>query len=201
MSTVFHFEISYCNIYVEIHWETLWYLWSHNLKQKLFWYKIWYLIECYFLIHNHPLWIHCSEKSLFSVPPWSKLVTELNATWPGKYACILLNDTNTADRDCTWFIDLQPCAIRRVGPGFIQNRTTVHVPVATHTHNYPDSKVHGANMGPIWGRQDPGGPHVDRMNFAIWVKVLGREASTWDKDTYAITSHIYCRILFKFGNG
>ena len=23
---------------------------------------------------------------------------------------------------------------------------------------FPDSKVHGANMGPIWGRQDPGGP-------------------------------------------
>ena len=33
----------------------------------------------------------------------------------------------------------------------------------------PDSKVHGANMGPIWGRQDPGGPHVGPMNFAIWV--------------------------------
>ena len=32
----------------------------------------------------------------------------------------------------------------------------------------PDSKVHGANMGPIWGRQDPGGPHVDPMIFAIW---------------------------------
>ena len=31
-----------------------------------------------------------------------------------------------------------------------------------------DSKVHGANMGPIWGRQDPGGPYVDPMNFAIW---------------------------------
>ena len=26
---------------------------------------------------------------------------------------------------------------------------------------FPDSKVHGANMGPIWGRQDPG-------NFSIW---------------------------------
>ena len=25
---------------------------------------------------------------------------------------------------------------------------------------FPDSKVHGANMGPICGRQDPGGPHV-----------------------------------------
>ena len=32
----------------------------------------------------------------------------------------------------------------------------------------PDSKVHGANMGPIWGRQDPGGHHVGPMNFAIW---------------------------------
>ena len=28
-------------------------------------------------------------------------------------------------------------------------------------------KVHGANMGPIWGRQDPGGPHVGPMKFAI----------------------------------
>ena len=32
----------------------------------------------------------------------------------------------------------------------------------------PDSKVHGANTGPIWGRQDPNGPHVGPMNFAIW---------------------------------
>ena len=35
--------------------------------------------------------------------------------------------------------------------------------------HYPDSKVHGANMGPIWGRQDPGGPHIGPINFAIWV--------------------------------
>ena len=34
---------------------------------------------------------------------------------------------------------------------------------------YPDSKVHGASMGPILGRQDPGGPHVGPINFAIWV--------------------------------
>ena len=32
----------------------------------------------------------------------------------------------------------------------------------------PDNKVHGANLGPIWGRQDPGGPHVGPMNFVIW---------------------------------
>ena len=32
----------------------------------------------------------------------------------------------------------------------------------------PDSKVHGANMGPIWGRQDPGRSQVGPMNFVIW---------------------------------
>ena len=32
----------------------------------------------------------------------------------------------------------------------------------------PDSKVHGANMRPIWGPQDPGGPHVGPMNISIW---------------------------------
>ena len=33
----------------------------------------------------------------------------------------------------------------------------------------PDSKVYGASMGPNWGRQDPGGPHVGPMDLAIWV--------------------------------
>ena len=32
----------------------------------------------------------------------------------------------------------------------------------------PDSKLHGANMGPSWGGQDSGGPHVGHMNFVIW---------------------------------
>ena len=35
-----------------------------------------------------------------------------------------------------------------------------------------DSKVHGANMGPIWARQDPGGPHVGSMNFVIWDNIF-----------------------------
>ena len=26
-------------------------------------------------------------------------------------------------------------------------------------------------MGPIWGRQDPVGPNVGPMNFAIWVSI------------------------------
>ena len=44
----------------------------------------------------------------------------------------------------------------------------------------PDSKVPGANMWPIWGRQDPGGPHVGPMNFTIWVRNLVNEIpSMW----------------------
>ena len=35
-----------------------------------------------------------------------------------------------------------------------------------------DSKVRGATMGPIWGRQDPGGPRVGPMNFVIWDDVI-----------------------------
>ena len=34
---------------------------------------------------------------------------------------------------------------------------------------FPNSKGHGANTGTIWGRQDPGGPHVGPTNFTIWV--------------------------------
>ena len=37
------------------------------------------------------------------------------------------------------------------------------------TRDYPDSKIHWANMGPIWGRQDPGGPHVGPVKCVIWV--------------------------------
>ena len=41
----------------------------------------------------------------------------------------------------------------------------------------PDSKVHGANVGPIWGRQDPGGPHVGPKNFAIWEQTEAGDTS------------------------
>ena len=38
---------------------------------------------------------------------------------------------------------------------------------------YPDSKVHGANIGPTWVLSAPDGPHVGPMNFAI------RAGMTW----------------------
>ena len=42
-------------------------------------------------------------------------------------------------------------------------------PGRTGIYRSSDSKVHGAIMGPIGGRQDPGGSRVGSMNFAIWV--------------------------------
>ena len=59
------------------------------------------------------------------------------------------------------------------------------------------SKVHGANMGPTCGRQDPGGPHVGHVNLAVWVRIpvlsgLKRNAVTtktsiWRTDGYNIS--------------
>ena len=52
-------------------------------------------------------------------------------------------------------------------------------------HRSPDSKVHGANMGPFWGRQDPGGPHVGPMNFDIW-EIVSSQLNHEDLSTHNI---------------
>ena len=45
----------------------------------------------------------------------------------------------------------------------------IYVIHAQYNFTYHPLYVHGANMGPIWGQQDPDWPHVGLMNFAIWV--------------------------------
>ena len=63
-------------------------------------------------------------------------------------------------------MDTDLCYRKCVPPRF---QWAMHQSLVLSFHQYvPDSKVHGANMGPIWGQQDPGGPHVGPMNFAIW---------------------------------
>ena len=61
-----------------------------------------------------------------------------------------------------------------------------------HGNNVPDSKVHGAIMGLIRGRQDTGGPHVGPMNFAIWG--LQRVGGLWRPGFFCVVS--MCRRLF-----
>ena len=50
----------------------------------------------------------------------------------------------------------------------IINTNVINCSRQTGSDTSPDSKVHGAKMGPIWGRQDPGEPHGGPMNLAIW---------------------------------
>ena len=54
------------------------------------------------------------------------------------------------------------------------SRECFHKPMLTpwlthwnHCNLTPDSKVHGANMGPTWVLSAPDGPHVGPMNLAI----------------------------------
>ena len=57
----------------------------------------------------------------------------------------------------------------------------------------PDSKVHGANMGPIWGRQHSGGPHVGPMNFAIWVT---HHTPLWKSNRNFFSTQIFYHLFF-----
>ena len=72
--------------------------------------------------------------------------------------------------------------------------------VATHgttaTAIIPDSKVHGANMGPIWGRQDPGGPHVGPMNLAIWDSIDLYFSVYSRHDKGYLTFNVYATVFF-----
>ena len=56
-------------------------------------------------------------------------------------------------------------------------------------------------MGPIWGRQDPDGPHVDPMNFAISESLyfqIAMDDTTKDLQFGAvITRYIFSQILSK----
>ena len=50
-------------------------------------------------------------------------------------------------------------------------------------------------MGPIWGRQDPGGPHVGPMNFAIWVhpEINGLSPMIYNSSVFAVLLYILHR--------
>ena len=60
-------------------------------------------------------------------------------------------------------------------------------PVPDWTDTSPDSKVHGANMGPTWLLSAPDGPHVGPMNLAI--RVLLQQQYTQNITTESTKKH------------
>ena len=57
----------------------------------------------------------------------------------------------------------------------------------------PDSKVHGDNKGPIWGRQDPGGPHV-----GPWTLLSGMLYNSGKKKWKHKRTMLWCSYMIKF---
>ena len=65
--------------------------------------------------------------------------------------------------------------------------------IVCHDH---DSKVHGANMGPIWGRQDPGGPLVGPINFAIWRHLYAKSNDAYPDKIWLHICHVVLQLKF-----
>ena len=70
----------------------------------------------------------------------------------------------------TWWQQQKCLLVAKVTPGCSQYdmRDTFGVALWWHMLKENTATLIARFMGPIWGRQDPGGPHVDPMNFAIW---------------------------------
>ena len=73
-------------------------------------------------------------------------------------------------------------------------------PGSTHLREHSlRTRVYGANMGPIWIRQDPGGHHVGPRNLVIWADTLlrlsfvswaipiGHDLSAWQAEIWVGT--------------
>ena len=150
-TSVIHFALTPCSEYVSNKW--LFSNWKQNVMSSNLYlrYIIFYRGYSQFIMVAWQLtsllfgWIHVSSH-----------LHDKYARWMGVSAELVISGSLYADgcmRVCCVCVCVRGCAFS-VGDSI------------------PDSKVHGANMGPIWGRQDPGGPHVGPMNLAIcdeWV--------------------------------
>ena len=85
----------------------------------------------------------------------------------------------------TWWKSISHVNRRRMF--IIRALLTVYQGICKHI---PDSKVHGANMGPTWVLSVPDGPHVDPMNLAIRDITYRRLCAAHPKK-YAYVLHWY----------
>ena len=67
----------------------------------------------------------------------------------------------------------------------------------------PDSKVHGAKLGPTWVLSSPGGPHVGPMYLAIWGLCLSggiHTMLTYIHTCWFLTADLWCQAT-RYGDG
>ena len=65
-----------------------------------------------------------------------------------------------------WFFYSPMCKVPRKACVYQAETLEIAVPLK-FLDNIPDSKVHGANMGPTWVLPAPDGPHGGPMNLII----------------------------------
>ena len=97
---------------------------------------------------------------------WNEINTRWTQTWVNVYIIAvapqeLLSISNHQELHCLFSRLFRLTTKERAASlDSLHGRSVMEKFKANLFNNVPDSKVHGANMGPIWGRQDPGGPHV-----------------------------------------
>ena len=68
-----------------------------------------------------------------------------------------------------WYLSLQMKIDYIVSFNFNKSSVVFEFLLILTLFHFPDSKIHGANMGPTWVLSSPGGPHDGPMNLAIRV--------------------------------
>ena len=106
-------------------------------------------------------------------------------------ACMIFNDNWTHGSHCVVFCCALLCFVVF---WYMFVPTSFRVTLMALEQPYPDNKVHGANMGPTWGRQDPGGPHVGPMDLAIgvWLHRCHRVNESYESTNKAKYNEIMC---------
>ena len=98
-----------------------------------------------------------------------------------------------------WSRHIRPLSILWIGTAYINHAVSIYSWVIPANGYIPESKVHGANMGPTWGRQDSGGPHVGHMNLAIRDNIMLRTA-VW-RDALPMDTRAFQRTLVTLTTG
>ena len=128
--------------------------------EKVFRWK--YVHECANLCFTWTInWLNFNYTRYFSTYQWQKKVSCSSLLSVFDYSKIKFDGKNFFRRKSSFF-HTRSCFITS------SHNLTRNCSFCGAWQLSPDSKVHGDNMGPIWGRQDPGGPHVGPMNFATW---------------------------------
>ena len=151
--------------------------WTCRHKSCYYWLCKW--IKCQILSHYHSIMSHSHDNDMFYYSDiiMSMMVSQITGV---SIVCSTVCPKKTSKLCVTGLYEGNP----PVTGGFPSQRASnmKNVSIWRHHHimpndsvriGFPNSKVHGANMGLTWVLSAPDGPHVGPMNLAIRVVYIG----------------------------